>query len=494
MCQECQRLGLPNCRPRNELVPRAISPVLRVRESLEPGDAHIPEADSVMSLNQRVKNNHDFNVSEYLSQVAQLPEGSLVGITRRGDLSESSALESQTRAVRRTVEEQSTINSLSLCETIHISQAKMTTFDPTEQHLLLHYVQHVSRALVVVNDDENPFLRDVLPLAMEVKSVRHALLALSACHLCKAYPRFEDTLLRQHSLSLHFLKLDVQSEKKMAHTLVASLLLCLFGICHGKSSKWILHLYGAKALVDSHMQAAFEPPPLQSAIDLYDLICCKTRITCNKVPMARDKFLSPTCAGESHNIHPLFGVARDLYQALESINQLVSEKATKDIVRPADAFLSMKARNIQKSLNEWVAPTQVDHSSPQLIRDSIKAAEALRWTAIIRLHQVMGWPSSYQANQQCFVQNILTAISHIPPGSPVNGQLLLPLFIAGVTATRKTQRLQIDYRISLLESNISMGNIAGAHQVLDLVWKHGYENKLNWEVFLQRDHPCVVLY
>ena len=234
VCRECQRLRLPKCRPRDESLLHSISPVLQDRDFLDPGDQYSSETGTDAWLNQSVETSVDFNVSEYLSQVALLPEGSLVGNIRRGDLNASSALESRRGAFPYKEEKQPTMDSLSLVGTISISQANMATFDPTEQHLLFHYVQHVSRALVVVNDDENPFQSVVVPVAMEVKSVRHAMLALSACHLCKAYPKFEDTLLRQHTLALHFLKLDLQSPEKVAHTLITSLLLCLFGVGVGQ--------------------------------------------------------------------------------------------------------------------------------------------------------------------------------------------------------------------------------------------------------------------
>ncbi|CAI7629768.1 unnamed protein product [Penicillium glandicola] len=494
VCEECGRLGLPNCRPRrDESLLQSIN-LVQDRAFLEHGSQYSPKTGSGSWLKQRIENSAGFNVSEYLSQVALLPEGSLVGTIRHGDLSESSALESRPDASSHPEEEPPAMNIISSVGTIYMSQANMASFDPTEQHLLLHYIQHVSRALVVVNDDENPFLNDFVPVAIEVKSVRHAMLALSACHLCKVYPKFEDTLIRQHSLALHYLVIDLQSQDKIAHTLITSLLLCLLGICHGTSSKWILHLYGAKALIDSHLQHALIPPPSQSAIDLYDLICCKTRLTCNKVPTARGNYALTPYGGEPHSIHPLFGLARDLYQVLDSIEQLIAEKAISHIPAPVDGFPSVEAREIQQYLQKWTTPTQVRDSSPQLTRDSIMAAEAIRWAAILRLNQVMAWEASEQASQQSAVQNILDAISRIPSGSPANAQLLIPLFLAGVTARRKTQRLQVEYRISILESIIGMGNIASVHRFLDLVWKHGRETNFKWEVMFQRDYPYAVLY
>lgn len=156
----------------------------------------------------------------------------MAGLTRRDHLNESNALKSQQKNQGKEGQTQtSRFISTPLPETIAIYSERLTDFDPTERYLLLHYAQYVSRALVVVDDDaENPYLTEILPMALDVKSVRHAMFALTACHLCKLYPMFEDTLERQHSLALHHLKLDLESGDRVSYALTTSLLLCLFGV------------------------------------------------------------------------------------------------------------------------------------------------------------------------------------------------------------------------------------------------------------------------
>jgi hypothetical protein len=172
------------------------------------------------------------NVNDYLVQIARMPEGNLAGLTRRDHLNESNALKSQQKNQgEEGITQTSRFISTPLPETIAIYSERLTDFDPTERYLLLHYAQYVSRALVVVDDDaENPYLTEILPMALDSKSVRHAMFALTACHLCKLYPMFEDTLERQHSLALHHLKLDLKSGDRVSYALTTSLLLCLFGV------------------------------------------------------------------------------------------------------------------------------------------------------------------------------------------------------------------------------------------------------------------------
>lgn len=100
-----------------------------------------------------------------------------------------------------------------------------------EIHLLNHFQQVVSRALVVVDDDENPFLLYIVPLALAFPPVRHSLVALSACILSKVYPDFERNVLRHRSLALHCLKDQLENTEGIESSLATTLLLCLLEVC-----------------------------------------------------------------------------------------------------------------------------------------------------------------------------------------------------------------------------------------------------------------------
>jgi transcriptional activator protein UGA3 len=163
------------------------------------------------------------DTSEYLSRVALMPESDIAEMARRGHLKDSNALKGQEK-------DQDPQNSPILKNFPRVSHWDFTDWDPVEQYLLSHFLEVVSRSFVVVFDDENPFLHEILPKASNVRSVRHALLALTACHLCKLYPNFEDSVVRHQSLALFFLKRDLESANDVENTLAVSLLLCLFEV------------------------------------------------------------------------------------------------------------------------------------------------------------------------------------------------------------------------------------------------------------------------
>jgi transcriptional activator protein UGA3 len=197
----------------------------------------------------------------------------------------------------------------------------------------------------------------------------------------------------------------------------------------------------------------------------------------------------------STEIHPLFGLAGCLYEKLDSISQLAL-KRTKIPPAHQDGFnFALEARCIEKYLEEWSVPTNVRYQNIRLIHDTSMAAEAIRWAALIRLYQIMaGEKEDIEKKKQIAVDNILNAVSSIPPGSPANSQLLLPLFMAGLSTASKTKRLQIEYRLSLVESLVALGNISCAHQILDLFWDRKYNGEVDWELLLRVDHPLMLLF
>lgn len=117
-----------------------------------------------------------------------------------------------------------------------VTLAVLRTWSIGERHLLNHFLQSVSRALVLADEDEhNPFLRVVVPMALESEMVRHALVALSACHLSRVYPAFEDTVFVHRSVALQALKVTLSDDEEdrweVEWTLATTLLLCLTEVC-----------------------------------------------------------------------------------------------------------------------------------------------------------------------------------------------------------------------------------------------------------------------
>lgn len=200
--------------------------------------------------------------------------------------------------------------------------------------------------------------------------------------------------------------------------------------------------------------------------------------------------------GINSSVHPLFGLAGSLYDTLNLVSQLPLKR-----LQMSHSQFYTEAQRLEKALQEWtVVPHQpIYHAKTRLVREATMAAEAIRWAVLIRLYHITSHPRNesdfYQDRKHAAVHNILNCMSNISPTSPTNSQLLLPLFMAGLCAMKKTERLQIEYRLTLMESTVALGNISSVHQLLDTFWKRNHHGEeVNWEELLRTESPYALLF
>lgn len=200
--------------------------------------------------------------------------------------------------------------------------------------------------------------------------------------------------------------------------------------------------------------------------------------------------------GTNSPVHPLFGLAGSLYDTLNLVSQLPLER-----LQMSDSQFNTEAQRLEKALRDWnVVPDQPIYlAKTRLVREATMAAEAIRWAVLIRLYHVISHHQNdsdyHQSRKNAAVQNILNCVSNISPTSPANNQLLLPLFMAGLCATKKTERLQIEYRLTLMESTLALGNISSVHKLLDRFWKRSHHGEeVNWEELLRTESPYALLF
>jgi transcriptional activator protein UGA3 len=219
-------------------------------------------------------------------------------------------------------------------------------------------------------------------------------------------------------------------------------------------------------------------------------------ITCEKVPVMPYGFESlQNVEPESiSSIHPLVGLAGDLYNKLSEISRLAVQRMSRHATATSAGVFAAKAAELEAYLQSWQAPKRGDNR--RLFNEAVNAAEAIRWAALIRLYQVVDGRAVNPEKRQNALNHVEYFISQIRPGSSLEAQLLFPLFMAGLSATSRAELLSIEYRITVLESTVGTGNITGAHKLLDLFWEKSQwgTGNVDWEFLLQEKHANVVLY
>jgi transcriptional activator protein UGA3 len=231
-------------------------------------------------------------------------------------------------------------------------------------------------------------------------------------------------------------------------------------------------------------------------IDLYDYLCSVAAITSDNVPRPFSKKFGLTTPGPS-GIHPLFGIASDLYTILARINHLALSRDSFLNVSEASftqETLQTEARAIELSLQSW-SPPGGENDTPDTT-ESTAAAFAVQWATMLRLREVAPLTTDGEQNTtKGPVDYILSALSLIRSGSQNEARMLFPVFMAGVSSTTKASRLTLEFRISLMKTTIGFGNIASAHQTLDEVWRRANKGETyEWRFLMRQMAPGMVLF
>lgn len=250
--------------------------------------------------------------------------------------------------------------------------------------------------------------------------------------------------------------------------------------------------------MDRSAEAIKAKPAVKFLCDLFEFLCCITSITSGMIPPLSDMISKSTdmlvVHESSQRIHPLFGVARDLYGLLYQVSELAAQKATRYSSTQSSREFLMKADHLRSSLENWSGG---EHEMDRWdLRESHAAATALQWATILRLHQLVHGPDLVHSTVQDAVHKILLAISRIRPGSKAEIRILFPLFMAGVGSINKTNRLTVEYRLNALENTIGNGHIIAIHLLLDTIWRRTNEEQedVDWEDIMQREFPGVVFF
>ncbi|KAK6084184.1 short chain dehydrogenase reductase family [Seiridium cupressi] len=421
---------------------------------------------------------------EYLSESSA--RGSSLANSSALDVQPDSRASDDVTVIREGI----TIPSTALGNLAGITPAVLQDWTTGECHLLNHFLQSVARSLVLVRDAENPFINVVIPMAFENVAVRHALVGLSACHLARTYPDFERNLLRHRSHALQCLKTELNSPTNITWSLASTLMLCLLEICAGDSRRWLLYLHGAKALLSGSKQKTL-PAPLDFLVDLFDYLCTVAGITSDSTPMPFCRKLGLLKSGPS-GIHPLFGIASQLYTSLAHVNQLASNQGTSS--HSIQASFRKEVEAIELSLQSW-SPLEAASKSPEMA-EARAAAFAVQWAVVLRLREVAPLLVETEHNQtRGPVDHIISALSLIRPGSQTEAHMLFPLFMAGVFSNTKAARLTLEFRVNLMRNNIGFGSIANAHQTLDEVWRRANRGETyHWKDLMRSKIPGMILF
>ncbi|RDW77438.1 hypothetical protein BP6252_05491 [Coleophoma cylindrospora] len=387
---------------------------------------------------------------------------------------------------------------------------------PQDQHLLRHFIRVVSRTLSIVHDDDaNPFLKLIVPLAGSSEVVMESLLALSASHLRGVYPEILQRGLAHQSKALGFLNSIISKNipSSAEQTLAAVLLLCMIEICDGNSTKWSWHISAAQTIIRSKSRSKSSSTTWKFLLAMFGYVDSVITISNCQAPLITLEELTnegePNMSRDvNHRDVPytshseaLFGVAQPLFNIIGKISGLAHRRKER-VDEISDIWFRQSAKSIEESLRVWEPPSLTSHLEWNRT-DISNAAYAIKWASILRLHQVVdGYCLSDPCVREC-TSNILTYVSRIRFGSSVESILIFPLVMAAAGAADDEQRVCVKERWMVMERTIGFDNVARARQMVEAVWncvddgrKSGANENgeaVNWAKIRYFDFPGVVL-
>jgi len=388
-----------------------------------------------------------------------------------------------------------------------------------DQHLLRHFIRVVSRTLSVVHeDDSNPYLRLIIPLAGTCNVVQESLLALSASHLRRIYPEVLERGLAHQNNALASLNSLISNNLRESaeQTLAAVLILCMIEVCDGNSTKWSWHIRAAQTIIRSRQKSSScNTSTWRFLLSMFGYVDSVITISKCQPPLIAPEELAednistaatspgPITQASNSYTDSLYGVAFPLLAIINQISELAHRRKDR-VDELSELWFRQSAARIKMCLEAWEPEIVSPLQRPSQNQELIDAAYAIQWASILRLHQVV---EGYNRSDRPVIEStskILDHISKIRFGSPAESILIFPLVMAGSGCQDDEQRMMVRERWMVMERTIGFDNIYRARQMVEAVWKEVDEGildgsndggvKVNWAKIRYSDFPGLVLF
>lgn len=369
---------------------------------------------------------------------------------------------------------------------------------PDDKALLNHYSTIVASVLSRQSDNStNPFLSYIIPMTMSSELVLHCVLILSAKHWSRLQPQIGSRGAVYQSKATQSLAnlLSHVDKSSVGVALLSCLLLCMVELLDGSSSKWKLHLEGAKRLVTTlrreHHDSLTGHYKFLIKLSRF-LDSAATTSTC-KPPLIDAEgddtaTLDPSSTAPDDDDRALYGIPKRLFHIVDRVNRLAGKRSTR-VDESSETAFRLEAARVEDWLDRWSfeygGPSRAVKSLFPGSDDVIHATTAYEWALRLRLHQITEGYMLTDATVTQAVERIVDAVQKIRYGSPLEGCLLFPLVMAGGACDQLEHRVVIQDRLMVMERTCGFGYIYQARDLVERVWDRrdrvdGSEARINW--------------
>lgn len=345
--------------------------------------------------------------------------------------------------------------------------------DTDGQRLFDYFVS--KQAGIICVSPENSFLNVFVPMASESDSVLYALVAWAGFH---------ENGGQQQEIGFRYLNKAIQSvvtnfNKYELTTLAGLLLIAAAEICNGDVFNWNKHLSLAAQVIKMNggLQSFNGSKTLQwlgTNFSYHDLLASSiyttrnTYFAPNEYKLVMESASSPDALlGCCHSLFQLLAEISDLSVEVKRIYKLYGD----DVPLVELKSILFNAHSLEDKIKMSVPDTlalidlTVEQRGLQL-----NLFEVFRMTAKLHLAQSVFRYNAASLEMQCAYQESLQLIDTVL-ATPVEGGLILPLFVTGVACCSPSARLSIVERFDAFYERNLARNIKRTVHLLEEVWK-----------------------
>lgn len=355
---------------------------------------------------------------------------------------------------------------------------RVSTYDLFDRYL---YITAPRLAVYPCNQDNNPFIEKLVPVAFYSPIAMNSILAVAAAHASAPESRY----LYGHVLS------HLCSSLYQNHTgtdiLVATMMLCFYETAEGDNkTRAMQHLGGLVRLLRIRRlrQIQTEHESLVMEVLLYHVVTSGIHDSLSV------KLLSPLCisagtqptweniAGHMTQSHCLSGLSAEMLDIVLEISSLFPMGSNTTL--PLDTDTIVKGLALAGRINRWTPPTMaispLPHAVDENVFDSLRVASLLwKHAAFLNLLLVMHNHVIEATDTRItdIVEEFVILLVTLPLQSSVETCLNWPLVMVGSYAIIPNHRQTIRDRYSSMEW-LGFKNMESALSILEDVWK-GYD-------------------
>ncbi|KAF2500109.1 hypothetical protein BU16DRAFT_556592 [Lophium mytilinum] len=335
--------------------------------------------------------------------------------------------------------------------------------------LLSYYDSVLARMITTIDDDNNGFRTNILPMALSSDessiSLLKATLALASFHMSKTEDAIEYKMAAFQKLCISFQR----NKNSKAAQAASCMMLCVYSVFDPTDSSWPLHLKGAKDVlqgVPEDARTEFPLPFLSVWVDYHDILSEYSQRYPTFLGTSASDVVLPTSVDNDSKIVGLLGCSPEVMRLIRCINHLRALRVRTHRLDSGIDRLASIIRSRLQVLNQEVSFRLGQNAGAVDAGRVRRTAEFYRIGALLYLHQVVPESSLTAEYVPGLVQEAFELMDSMEIcTSP------WPLFMLACHVTSDVDRIRVLAILDSMDEKRRIGNVQIIRGIIKTLWK-----------------------